>query len=274
MDYSRILDILNPAALRATRLLAVGCGSGNAQAVAELAKNGIARFELWDHDALAPENLVRHLLGRSSLGRNKAEALRDRILDRNEQAVAHAFASRFEDSPEFAAALAEPGHKLALCGLDDMNGRFRLNRACVQTRTPMVLAMVFRRGIGGMVFRYEPGACGCFNCLYEFAQANGLFLDEADIEPAGRSREEVYGLGLDAFKKSPGLSIDIGFISLIMARLALDALVPDTARLDFPRLSSNLVTFATRPDPAHGMRKFFDATHFRLHPQRGCPVCG
>ncbi len=275
MDYSRIRKILNPESLADRIVMAAGCGSGNAPALAELAKNGVTRFELWDHDALEPVNLVRHVLGRSSLGRNKAEAMADWIMDRNEDARVTAHPCKIEDSPEFAAGVAaKDAVRLVLCGVDDMNARYRINRLCVEQATPMVAAMVFRRGMGGMVFRYLPGQGGCFNCLTEFARQHGMTIEEAESEPTGATDEQVYGLGLDAFEKNPGLSIDIGFISLIMARMALEALVPDDGRRDFPPLRSNLIAFANRPDPAQGMKKFFQAEHFFLHPQADCVVCG
>jgi len=275
MDYSRILKILNPQSLGDRIVMAAGCGSGNALALAELAKNGVTRFELWDHDVLEPVNLVRHVLGRAHLGRNKAEAMADWIYDRNEEARVAAYPDRIEDSPPFAAGLADKdATRLVLCGVDDMNTRYRINRLCVESGTPFVAAMVFRRGMGGMVFRYEPGRGGCFNCLTEFARQHGMTIEEAESEPTGASDEQVYGLGLDAFEKNPGLSIDIGFISLIMARVALEALLPEYGRRDFPPLRSNLIAFANRPDPAQGMKKFFQAEHFFLHPQEDCVVCG
>ena len=69
---------------RTTRLLSstvvvVGCGSVGAPVTWTLAQAGAGRIILVDHDELSWPNVGRHPLGASAVGRNKAEALAERL---------------------------------------------------------------------------------------------------------------------------------------------------------------------------------------------------
>jgi len=273
LDFARIRGVLNPAHFADCLVLGVGCGSGNSIVLSELVKCGVSRLALWDPDTLGPENLVRHLLGRADLGRNKAEAMRDWILDRNPSAEVIATKGRFQDGDSFEAALADARYrrKLILCGLDDHHARLELNTRAALARAPMALGMVYRGGVGGMSFLYQPRAGGCFSCVDSFAQARGLLFSTLGTEPTLRGEEEIYGLSLPRFVKNPGLGISIGFVALIVARLALDVLVEGSETTLRP-MPSNLIVFAAQPDPMVG-RKHFDTTHFKILAQEGCTIC-
>ncbi|SHM60579.1 E2 family protein B [Paracoccus solventivorans] len=69
---------------RAARLLAatavlIGCGSVGAPVACALAQAGVGRIILLDHDTLSWPNVGRHPLGATAVGRNKAEALAERL---------------------------------------------------------------------------------------------------------------------------------------------------------------------------------------------------
>jgi len=60
-------------------LLFLGCGAVGSKLSLHLARGGQANMTLVDYDSLSPHNLVRHALLHESLGRNKAEAIKDAI---------------------------------------------------------------------------------------------------------------------------------------------------------------------------------------------------
>lgn len=64
--------------LRATVVL-VGCGSVGAPIALALAQAGVGRLILVDYDTLSWPNVGRHPLGATAVGRNKAEALAERL---------------------------------------------------------------------------------------------------------------------------------------------------------------------------------------------------
>jgi len=65
--------------LRGATVVLFGCGSIGAPIACALAQAGIGRIVLVDHDQLSWPNVGRHPLGASAVGRNKAEALADRL---------------------------------------------------------------------------------------------------------------------------------------------------------------------------------------------------
>lgn len=60
-------------------VILVGCGSVGAPISAALAQAGVGRIVLVDHDVLSWPNVGRHPLGASAVGRNKSEALSERL---------------------------------------------------------------------------------------------------------------------------------------------------------------------------------------------------
>jgi hypothetical protein len=65
--------------LLASTIVLFGCGSVGAPVACALAQAGVGRIVLVDHDFLSWPNVGRHPLGALSVGRNKAEALTERL---------------------------------------------------------------------------------------------------------------------------------------------------------------------------------------------------
>lgn len=58
-----------------------GCGALGSKVVMHLARNGVTNLTLLDPDDFSSHNLVRHVLFSESIGANKAEALKQKIID-------------------------------------------------------------------------------------------------------------------------------------------------------------------------------------------------
>ncbi len=67
------------ARLLAAVIVLIGCGSVGAPVACAAAQAGVGRIVLVDHDSLSWPNVGRHPLGASAVGRNKAEALAERL---------------------------------------------------------------------------------------------------------------------------------------------------------------------------------------------------
>ena len=92
--------------------------------------------------------------------------------------------------------------------------RYRLNEACVRTGTPFVVGRVYTRGIGGEVFAYRPGEGGCLGCLEMFLERTKFRDKVREIDLLSEAeRDEMYGLPVAEIKDSPGLNVDIAFIT-------------------------------------------------------------
>lgn len=67
------------ARLLSATVVLIGCGSVGAPVACALAQTGVGRIVLVDYDTLSWPNVGRHPLGASAVGRNKAEALAERL---------------------------------------------------------------------------------------------------------------------------------------------------------------------------------------------------
>jgi tRNA A37 threonylcarbamoyladenosine dehydratase len=70
--------------LQEASVAVVGLGAVGGHVTEALARSGVGRLRLYDHDTIGPSNVNRQLLAvASTLGRNKADVARERVLDIN-----------------------------------------------------------------------------------------------------------------------------------------------------------------------------------------------
>lgn len=63
------------------KLLFLGCGAIGSKIIFHLARNGCCEMTLVDYDTISPHNLVRHALTNKCTGKNKADAIKNAILE-------------------------------------------------------------------------------------------------------------------------------------------------------------------------------------------------
>ena len=261
LDFSRIRHLLNPDLLAETRVVQVGLGSGGAPVNQHLTMSGIRRWILFDPDIYDEENLVKHPALRSQLKKSKVAIQHEWISDRNPDAEVTTFKEDVINNPRFLDECKDAS--LVLCCVDNRGAREFINQTCVNLQIPCVTGAVFRTGIGGDVYAYLPGRTGCYACMESFATKNGYDYSDPNIDLTEEERHRIYGLDDRAFEAS-GLSIDIGFIALIHARLSLNVLL-EGSDSSLPQIEQNWVVFENRPRPRA-------KTYFRLVAQKDCPI--
>jgi molybdopterin/thiamine biosynthesis adenylyltransferase len=154
------------AALDTKTVTVVGCGAVGGYIAHQLAKAGVGRLVLVDHDLMSRENLFRHVLGTESLGSPKASGL----------AKALRQAAPFCDAQEHVAKgeiLLERnphvigGADLVVLATGNPAVDLRLSDALRCGSNPsLVAAWVEPLGLGGHVFAAGPGTA-CLRCLFE-----------------------------------------------------------------------------------------------------------
>ena len=271
--FERIAPLFDVGLLGQARVLIAGCGSGGSQVALQLAMAGIANFSLFDSDTLGPENVIRHACGRRYVGERKVDALADLLLDRNPEIMIERHNVDLMASPDLTAHIQQSS--VVVLATDNEPTRYRLNEICVMTRTPFVVGRVFTRGIGGEVFAYRPGETGCLACL-ETALERTQYRDgirEIDLLPEDE-RENLYGLDVAEVKDSPGLNVDIAFVTCFHTRFVLDAIartLPESPKYLVP-IEKNYLVWGNRP--VHPFTKHFELQRIGLHPQQTCLICG
>lgn len=80
VDPTRHLLVFDPFVFDNTRVDVVGCGAVGTRIAMELAKLGVRNLHIWDNDIIESHNIANQLFDLSDIGRQKAEALAERIL--------------------------------------------------------------------------------------------------------------------------------------------------------------------------------------------------
>jgi molybdopterin/thiamine biosynthesis adenylyltransferase len=97
-----------------------------------------------------------------------------------------------------------------------------INEISVRLKKPVVYAGVFEKASGGFVLLSVPSlkSSPCFNCLYDYTSAA-----HEDSNTAVEEQARRYGVKADDLHAQQGLYIDIGFVALLQAKVALTVLV-------------------------------------------------
>ncbi len=270
--FARIAPLFDVGSLSDARVLIAGCGSGGGQVALQLAMSGIRKFALFDSDVLEAENVIRHVCGRRYLGQKKVDAVADVLLDRNPALEIEPYPVDLMTCSDLVDQVRRSS--VVVLATDNDPTRFLLNQVCVETKTPFVIGKVFTRGIGGEVFSYRPGEGGCLACL-EGALERSQFRDsvrEIDLV-SDEERQRMYGLEIPEIKDSPGLNVDIAFITAFHTRFVLDAIARTLAERPkfLPPIEKNYLVWGNRP--VHPFSKHFELQRIQVHPQDGCLIC-
>lgn len=271
--FTRIEPLFDIGLMADARVLIAGCGSGGGAVALQLAMSGIRNFTLADNDVLEPENVIRHVCGLRYVGQKKIDALADVLHDRNPHIAFNKLDIdilsdvRVEDEAR--------GASVVIIATDNEPTRYRLNELCVKNRIPFVVGKVFTRGIGGEVFAYRPESSGCLACLEKILERTQYRDRVREIDlVSDEEREKLYGMEQSEIKDSPGLNVDIAFITAFHTRFALDAIADRmTVRPQFLYpIQENYIVWGNRP--VHPFKKNFELQRIVVRPQEGCLVCG
>ena len=270
--FARIAPLFDVGKLSDARVLIAGCGSGGGQVALQLVMAGIRKLDLVDSDTLEPENVIRHVCGRRYLGQLKTDALADVLLDRNPNLEIR----RYNEDLMAWSGLAEHirASSVVVLSTDNDPTRYLINQLCVQNKIPFVVGKVFTRGIGGEVFSFRPGESGCLACLEGVLERTQYRDGVREIDLVSEEeREKLYGMELSEIKDSPGLNVDISFITAFHTRFVLDAIartLPERPKF-LPAIDKNYLVWGNRP--IHPFTKHFEIQRIGLHPQEGCRIC-
>jgi molybdopterin/thiamine biosynthesis adenylyltransferase len=270
--FARIAPLFDVGLLSEAQVLVAGCGSGGGQVALQLAMAGIRKFSLFDSDVLEAENVIRHVCGRRYLGQWKVDALADVLHDRNAAIEVDCHNVDLMACPDLANHVRQSS--VVVLATDNEPTRFLLNQLCVEVKTAFVIGRVFTRGIGGEVFSYRPGESGCLACLESVLERTQYRDRIREIElVSDEEREKLYGLEVSEIKDSPGLNVDIAFITCFHTRFVLDAIAQTLQERPqyLPPIAENYLVWGNRP--FHPFRKHFELQRIELHPQQGCLIC-
>jgi molybdopterin/thiamine biosynthesis adenylyltransferase len=147
----------------------VGLGALGTVSATLLARAGIGRITLIDRDVVELVNLQRQVLyAEDDIGLPKALVAAARLRQMNSSIKVEGLAKDL-NSVNVLGLLKGSG--LVLDGTDNLESRFLLNEACVETETPWVYSGVI--GTEGRVMSIVPGKTACFRCFSRSLPAPG-----------------------------------------------------------------------------------------------------
>ena len=211
----RLIGADNLSLLAEKKVAVVGLGSGGGFVALSLAMSGVANFVLVDDDALERGNVSRHVADLRYVGRNKAAAVADLILNRNPAADVDVREGLIEDHWECLDDV-----DLLVVAVDHEQVKYAINEKCLEKRLSASYAGVYERGEGGDHVIIKPFDGPCYACWSE-ATRDGVMVS---MNPIG---ELDYGMIGEAgvLEAEPGLWVNVTKVAGIQTDLIINELL-------------------------------------------------
>lgn len=272
--FSRNTGILETSALLDKRAVISGCGSVGSYVALELARSGVGKFLLIDNDRLSYHNLCRHQCGIRDVGRLKTNAMADRIRDINPSATVDCVSTIIERVElKVWEQWLGPNSVIVGCA-DNREADLYANRMSQLFLTPFLSIGLWERAFAGELFWSLPPDTPCYYCVFGTREASTLSFRTSQNRRIYTQEED---LAKAVFE--PGISVDIGFVTNIGIKIALD-LLRSTAT---PRLIESLKQFTlicntTNVSVQGNLQEIFDhplqvTRSIEVGPLENCPHC-
>ncbi len=126
--------------LQTAHVAVFGLGGVGGHVVEALARSGIGHFSLFDSDVVAESNLNRQIIATySTIGMNKTEAMRDRILSINPDAKVKLYPVFY--LPENADNFPLSDYNYVIDAIDTVSAKIELAVRCENQKIPLISSM-------------------------------------------------------------------------------------------------------------------------------------
>ena len=126
--------------LRGASVAVFGIGGVGGYVVEALARSGVGRLHLIDHDTVSVSNLNRQIIATvSTIGRYKADVARERVLDINPEAKVSVYRTFF--LPDKAEEFDFARYDYVVDAIDTVTGKLALIMEAKQAGTPVISSM-------------------------------------------------------------------------------------------------------------------------------------
>jgi hypothetical protein len=211
MVLLRAEGLLDEARIRELTVVFAGLGSLGSQTAAAL-PYGFGSVILADMDTLKTENVERHVLGHSDVGRAKVLAMADYLADRTlNRGRIETYNGRVED------ILGEcPDNTLVVVSVDGYSARAAINRVCYERNFPAMFGGVYPKGTGGDITVLPRPSEVCYLCgaWLTLVQTQGTQHTNYDVDPRAHSGQVEVPV--------PALKAPVGAVAMQMAISALE----------------------------------------------------
>ena len=186
--------------LKNARVAVFGLGGVGGYVVEALARSGIGALELVDHDTISITNINRQILAtRSTVGMDKAEAAKARVLDIDPEIQVTARKEFF--GPDTAAGFDFTGYSYVVDAIDTVTGKLALVAAAQAAGVPILSCMGTGNKLDPTRFQIaditKTSVCPLARIMRKECAKRGirhlkvLFSTEDPISPAPSDTEEL-----------------------------------------------------------------------------------
>tara|TARA_R110002049_G_scaffold309212_2_gene518721 strand:+ start:4250 stop:5362 length:1113 start_codon:yes stop_codon:yes gene_type:complete len=163
------------------KVLVVGAGGLGCPVLQYLTAAGVGTLGIIDFDVVEESNLQRQVLfGTSSLGKNKAEAARQRLEDLNDSISINAYAEKL--THQNAIQLFK-NYDIIVDGSDNFETRYLVNDACLITKKSLVFGAIYKFEGQVSVFNHKNGPS--YRCLFPNPPEKGTVPNCSEIGVLG-----------------------------------------------------------------------------------------
>jgi molybdopterin/thiamine biosynthesis adenylyltransferase len=216
MQLFRAAGIMDLDAVTQKKIMIVGLGSLGSLAASNLVYPW-RQIVLVEPEILSIENVERHLLGRSQVGRNKAQGVRDFLIDKGLDPESIVVEESFVEP----VLQKHSDVDLVLVAIDRPKSSLRINSWAIENDIPVLYGGIYPKGTGGDIYVIPTPREVCYECAalkmgsMETRESVPLQINY-DVTPADLLNDE----GVP--KAVPALHGAVAGMAVQMANLALD----------------------------------------------------
>jgi len=259
LDFDRTKELVKPSSLDKKTVLSVGAGSGSSVVNPYLARAGIRDIILADPEKLEPPNLVRHLGTVGELFKYKVDIIGKELKKIDPDINLTLIREKLEG--ETVAKFKDLFSKsdLVLGSSGNITANRLTNEICLELEKPAVYAGVYQKAMGGFSFLSTGQKdAPCFNCIFDYTSHA---VEETNVEQEKAAKR--YGFSVEELAEEQGLYIDISYVALLQAKMALLALL-DGEEHQLAPLPGNFVSWDS---------KNMKTTWVNIKKRDDCAVC-
>lgn len=253
--YSRhiVLNEIGPRGqekISKARVLVIGAGGLGCPVLQYLTAAGVGTLGIIDFDTVEESNLQRQVLfGTSSLGKNKALAAQERLMDLNNTISINVYP--FKLTPSNALELFSE-YNIIVDGSDNFPTRYMANDAAILADKPLVYGAIFKFEGQVTVFNYQGGPS--YRCLFPSIPKDGSVANCSEIGVLG----VLPGI-IGSMQANEVLKIILGLGNVLSGHLLLyNALTTQTSTITIPRSNTMIDEVLASQATFHQNKYSFD----------------
>ena len=148
--------------LKKAKVCVVGIGGLGNPIATRLVAMGVGKIRIVDRDVIELSNLHRQIMfDESDIGQVKVEVAVKKLKKMNPDVEIEALPVSVND---YTALDIVEGCDVVIDGLDSVNARYSLNKACIKKNIPFVTGAAV--GVSGQVFTILPKETACYHCVF------------------------------------------------------------------------------------------------------------